>query len=66
MSTVDALPLAPPCVRHAADDRAEHKSGDEGEEHKVDEAFQSVVAQACHGLDVILKQAEVSMSLKKL
>lgn len=52
------LPLAPPGVRHAAYNGAEHESGDEGEEHKVDEPFQAVVAQACHGLDVVLQQEE--------
>lgn len=50
------LPLAPPGVRHAAYNGAEHESGDEGEEHEVDEPFQAVVAQARHGLDVVLQQ----------
>lgn len=34
---------------------AEHESGDEGEEEQVDEAFQPIVAQPRHGLDVVLR-----------
>lgn len=41
---------------NAANNRAEHESGDEGEEHKVDEALESVVAQTRHGLDVVLQR----------
>ncbi len=55
---VDVLPLALPGVRHTANDRAEHESSDEGEEHEVDEAFQSVIAHPCHGLDVVLQKEE--------
>ena len=53
------LPV-PPGVWHAADNRAEHESRDEGEEHQVDEALQSVVAQSCHGLDVVLQHTNRS------
>lgn len=49
------LPPGLPGVRHAADYRAEHEGGNEGEEHQVDEAFQSVVTQTRHGLDVVLQ-----------
>lgn len=38
-----SLPLASPGVRYTADNRAEHQSCDEGEEHEVDEAFQSII-----------------------
>lgn len=37
---------------------AEHESGDEGEEEKVDEAFQPIIAQPRHGLDVVLREAK--------
>lgn len=49
----------------AADDGAEHESGDEGEEDEVDEAFQPVVAQPRHGLHVVL-QAEKSQQQEML
>lgn len=48
------LPSGLPCVRHTAHDGAEHEGRDEGEEDQVDETFQSVVAHARHGLDVVL------------
>lgn len=51
---MDALPPGLPGVGNAANYGAEHESGDEGEEQKVDEAFQSIVAQPRHGLDVVL------------
>lgn len=51
----DALPPGLPGVGDATDDRAEHESSDEGEENEVDEAFQSIVAQPRHGLDVVLQ-----------
>lgn len=57
-AAVDVLPLAPPGVRHAANYGAEHESSDEREEHKVDEALQSIITQTCHGLDVVLQQGE--------
>lgn len=52
---VDLLPLGSPGVRHAADNRAEHESCHEGEEQEVDEAFQSIVAQSCNALNVVLQ-----------
>lgn len=48
-------PPALPCVRHAADNRAEHEGCDERKEHQVDQAFQTVIAQPCHSLDVVLQ-----------
>lgn len=57
------LPFVSPGVRNAANNRTEHESGDEGEENKVDEAFQSIVAQSRHGLDVILEQEQVPLFL---
>lgn len=48
------VPPGLPCVWHAAHDGAEHEGRDEGEEDQVDEAFQSVVTHARHGLDVVL------------
>lgn len=50
-----ASPPGLPGVGDAADDGAEHESGDEGEENEVDEAFQPIVAQPRHGLDVVLQ-----------
>lgn len=49
------LPLGLPGVRHAAHDGAEHESRDEREEHQVDDALQTIIAQACYSLDVILQ-----------
>lgn len=62
---VNDLPLALPCVRYTANNRAEHESGDKGEEHEVDEAFQSIITQTCHGLDVVLqhKKAEILLCI---
>lgn len=51
----DALPPCLPGVGNATNYRAEHESSDEGEENEVDEAFQSIIAQSCHGLDVVLQ-----------
>lgn len=51
---VDVSPLAVPGVRHTANNGAEHESSDEGEEHEVDDAFQSVITQSCHGLNKVL------------
>lgn len=45
-----------PCVRHAADDGAEHEGCDEGKEHQVDQAFQAVIAQPRHSLYVVLRR----------
>lgn len=59
MRVRDILPLASPGVRNTADNRAEHESCDEGEQHEVDEAFQSIVTQTCHALDVVLQQANI-------
>lgn len=56
--SVDVLPLALPGVRHTANNGAEHESSDEGEEHEVDEAFQSVITQSSHGLDKVLEKGE--------
>jgi len=53
---MDVSPLAVPGVRHTANNGAEHEGSDEGEEHEVDEAFQSVVAQSRHGLDKVLQE----------
>lgn len=50
------LPFCLPGVRHAANDGAEHESSDKGEKHEVDEAFQSVITQPRHGLDIILQK----------
>lgn len=55
MKAVDISPLAAPGVRHAADDGAEHERSHEGEEQEVDEAFQSVVAQSRHALNIVLQ-----------
>lgn len=52
------LPPGLPGMRHAANDRAEHESSDEGEENKVDEAFQSIITQSCHGLDIVLQNRD--------
>lgn len=52
------LPPALPGVRNAADDGAEHQRSHEGEEHKVDEAFQAVIAQSRHRLDIVLHNKE--------
>lgn len=45
-----------PCVRHAADDGAEHEGCDKGKEHQVDQSFQTVVAQPRHSLYVVLRR----------
>lgn len=58
---MEVLPLPPPSVRHAANNGAEHESGDKGEEHKVDEAFQSIITQTCNGLDVVLQHREAEI-----
>lgn len=55
-----------PCVRHAANDGAEHEGRDEGEEDEVDEAFQSVVTHARDGLDVVLRGGENDACSKDL
>lgn len=44
-----------PGVRHTADDGAEHEGGDEGEQHQVDQPFQTIITQPRHSLDVILR-----------
>lgn len=59
---MDALPPGLPGVGNAANYGAEHESGDEGEEQKVDEAFQSIVAQPRHGLDVVLPHEHIKVS----
>lgn len=56
------LPSAFPCVRYTANNWAEHESGDKGEEHEVDEAFQSIITQTRHGLDVVLQQREAKFT----
>lgn len=48
-------------MRHTANDDAEHESRYEGEEHEVDEAFQSVVTQSRHGLDIILQKEKTAL-----
>lgn len=53
---LDVSPLPLPGVRHGANNGAEHEGSDEGEEHEVDEALQSVVTQPRHGLDEVLQQ----------
>lgn len=58
---MDVLPPGLPGVRHAANDRAEHESSDEGEENEVDEAFQSVITQSRHGLDIVLQKGKTSL-----
>lgn len=58
MWPVDVSPLAVPGVRHAANNGAEHEGRDEGEEHEVDEALESVVTQPRHALDKVLQQGE--------
>lgn len=51
----DALPPGLPGVGNATNYGAEHESSDEGEENEVDEAFQSIIAQPRHGLDIVLQ-----------
>lgn len=58
MKDGEALPPGLPGVGNAANYRAEHESSDEGEEDEVDEAFQSIVAQPRHGLDVVLQNGK--------
>lgn len=55
---VEVLPLFLPGVRNTADNRAKHESSHKGEEHEVDEAFQSIITQSSHGLDVVLQKRE--------
>lgn len=51
-----ASPLLLPGVRNAADDGAEHECRDEGEEGQVDEALDTIVAEACQRLHVVLSR----------
>lgn len=50
------LPLLLPGVWNAADNGAEHEGCDEGEEGQVDEALNTIIAEACQCLDVVLSR----------
>lgn len=54
-----------PCVRHAADDGAEHEGCDEGKEHQVDQAFQTVIAQPRHSLYIVLRMGKNKQTKRK-
>jgi len=47
-------PFAMPCVRHAADDRGEHESSDEWEQHQVDQTLQPIITHSGQSLHIIL------------
>lgn len=47
-----------PCVRHTADDGAEHEGSDKRKEHQVDQAFQTVITQPRHSLYVVLQRGK--------
>lgn len=47
-------PFAMPCVRHAADDRGEHESCDEWEQHQVDQTLQPIITHSGQCLHIIL------------
>lgn len=53
---VCSSPFAMPGVRHTADDRGEHECRDEGEQHQVDQALQSIITNTSQCLHIILNR----------
>lgn len=55
----EPLPLLWPGVWDTADDGAEHERCDEREEGQVDEALDTIIAEARQGLHVVLRPGEM-------
>ena len=54
-TSLSPSPLLLPGVWDTADDGAEHEGCDKGEESQVDEALDTIIAEACEGLHVVLR-----------
>lgn len=52
-----------PCVRHTADDGAEHEGSNKRKEHQVDQAFQTIITQPRHCLYIVLRREKKTFTI---